>query len=82
MQSYLDETTHTCAYCDQSNNYFLDGSHECQQCSIPYCSTCLNLTACSVCNTAIKFYINNTDLLCYPCTVDYCLECSTLYTCQ
>lgn len=42
---------------------------------------CLNLDQCSICNETAGYFLNSTDLLCYPCAVPNCIQCQTLTKC-
>jgi hypothetical protein len=52
----------------------------CATCNIANCTLCLNLTACTICNSTSST-IKYTDNKCYVCTIPQCTLCSSNNIC-
>ena len=46
-----NDTLPICAVCDETLNLFLDASGNCIPCNIAGCTTCINFTDCSLCDS-------------------------------
>ena len=68
-----------------NSTYYNISSGMCESCSIPYCTTCLNIDVCQVCDTASGYFLNpnstNRNLQCSICTDPNCLICPNTSIC-
>lgn len=64
-------------------NTIFDPSFDlCISCPLSNCLTCFNSTKCSVCNTAVGYFLNSVSGLCETCTIPGCVLCSSTTTCS
>lgn len=68
----FDSTQFTCFECNETDNFFLSAGL-CTRCNLSDCALCLNLTACSVCESGFNLSAIGT---CIRCNVSGCLFCS------
>ena len=72
---YVVASNLTCIYCDPLANSFINGTTQCEVCSLPNCLNCSSLATCRECNEASFYYLNPADDLCYTCPILNCNQC-------